>query len=788
MNKIFKILFVMLFLTNSYSQNITYNGNVVNDNAYDKGYIILLINENDSTKVYSEATINNKFNFRYLEAGNYRRCLLFENERQCDIINLKRDLINDTIKINKVNNLQEVVLTLKKPIIQNKSGVLVVNVENSSIMSSGSAFEMLSKMPGVTYNVVSNAFKIKGKENIQIQIDGQISYLSGNELSEYLKTISASDISNVEINSSPSSKYDAAGNGGIINIKTKKIKREGFYTGVFFNATQGKYFKENDGIKLQYNTKQNRYLVHYTHSDNTDFEKAATERIFTDNNTSQRTYAKISGRTSTFDTQFEHYFRKSNLIVLSTISLYREDIGQSTSLSFYPKSIQTDSTLVSKQQSNNSLKDFTIGVNYNITGTVWETTVKSNYISYHINNQSKLAAHSSPSNYTYPDLINKSPNNISLFLSQIDNQYKIDSISRIELGAKSVFQKIDNSNNFYNIKNNIKTSDTVKSNAYKFNEWILGAYIQYYRKIKKIDFTFGSRIEKSISNGMDQKEDYELSTNRINFFPFINAEYNYSTISNFNLSYSKRINRPSFRNLMPFQYYVDPYTKLLGNPNLVPYISHQLQFQYILKEKFIFGADYSYNQNQIYQAPIQNNTTLITVLSPINIKKGHFFSINSNLSFDFTDWWNFNFNGQLFYETIKSDSNSFNINSSIISNQITTINQFKLPKKYKLEITSEYISPFIQGPYKTDRIFTVNIGISNTFFKERLIASIVGNDVFKTYKVINNSIVEGVTSNIKQTFDTRWIRLSLVYKFYSGIKKENSPEDELTNEIKSRLR
>ncbi|SNA87902.1 outer membrane beta-barrel family protein [Flavobacterium psychrophilum] len=788
MIKLIKLLFAILFSINCYSQSITYTGSILNQQIQKKEYIVLLTNQKDPTKVYSEATINNKFNFINLEIGYYKRCVLFENSKQCDTINLQSNLVDDIITINNVNNLEEVVIASKKPLIQNKAGILLVNVENSAIMSSGSVFEMLSKMPSVTYNITNNSFKLKAKDNIQIQIDGQTLYLSGNELAEYLKTISANDINIVEINSSPSSKYDATGNGGIINIKTKRTKREGFYAGIFYNGTQGKYYKGNQGAKLQYNTKKNRYLFHYINSSNNNFEKAETNRVFTNNSTNQKTYAKILGKTNTINTQFEHQFKKSNLLLISSLSFYNEDISQNTGLDFFSNATHIDSTLISKQQSINSLKDYTFGVNYKIEKAKSKTTIKSNYVSYNINNQSNLSAYSNPSNYNYATLINKSPNKINLFLSQIDYEYKIDSLSTIELGAKTVFQKIDNINNFYTITNNQEISDYNKSNDYKYKEWILGSYLQYNRKINKFDFTLGSRIEKSISNGFNQKNNYELNANRTNFFPFANIEYSYSDNSNCNLSYSKRINRPSFKKLMPFEYYVDPYTKLLGNPNLTPYISHQLEFQYILKQKFIFGADYSYNQNQIFQTPIQNNQTLETVLTPINIKKGYSFSINSNLTFDFTKWWNFNVNAQLFYDNINSNTNNLNINRSIWAHQITTTNQLKLPKNYKLEFSSDYISPTIQGSYKTNSIFSINTSISNTFFNKKLNVSLVANDILNTYKVVNNSIVEGVTSNIKQTFDTRWIRLSLVYKFYSGIKKDNRPADELTNEIKSRIK
>ncbi|GAQ50153.1 hypothetical protein FPK15_contig00115-0001 [Flavobacterium psychrophilum] len=201
--------------------------------------------------------------------------------------------------------------------------------------------------------------------------------------------------------------------------------------------------------------------------------------FFTNNSTNQKTYAKILGKTNTINTQFEHQFKKSNLLLISSLSFYNEDISQNTGLDFFSNATHIDSTLISKQQSINSLKDYTFGVNYKIEKAKSKTTIKSNYVSYNINNQSNLSAYSNPSNYNYATLINKSPNKINLFLSQIDYEYKIDSLSTIELGAKTVFQKIDNINNFYTITNNQEISDYNKSNDYKYKEWILGSYLQY---------------------------------------------------------------------------------------------------------------------------------------------------------------------------------------------------------------------------------------------------------------------------------------------------------------------
>ena len=788
MKKIILIISVLFFCLKIQSQKINYSGIIVNSKNSDKNYIITLTSKKDSTETYSESSYENKYSFNNLEKGQYKRCILFESSKKCDFIELSKDNISDTVFVN-LTEVKEVVITARKPIIQNKNGVLQVNVENSSILSTGSVFDALNKMPGVSFNSTGNTFKLKGKDNVQIQIDGQSLYLSGAELSTYLKTISANDISSIDINSSPSSKYEASGNGGIINIKTKKITREGFYAGLFFNGTQGKYFKEDAGTRLQYNTKKSRFMLHYVNANNINFEEAKTSRIFYENNsTNQYTFAKIKGNTNTINSQYEHQFKKSNLLLSSSISFYKENINQNTNTDFFNNSKIKDSSVISNQLSNNKLKDYTFGVNYKINGKKSNVVIKANYVLYNITNMSDLSSYSTPSDYSYPNLINKSPNKINLFLFQTDYEYKPDSLSKIELGVKSILQNIRNNNNFYTQKNEQEYFDSDKSNDYNYNEWIIGSYLQYNRKINKFDFTTGLRLEQSYLNGTNQKNNYEIRRNKANLFPFFNLEFDSNDNNNFNLSYSKRINRPRFKNLMPFEYYVDPYTKLLGNPNLLPTISHQIELQYILHQKYIFSVDYTFQKNQIFQTPFQNNESLLTTLTPVNIKNGSSITFSVNSTFDFTKWWYCNFNGQLFYDRTNSSNNNIYINRSLWSTQLVVINQFKLPQNFKFEIISNYTSPVIQGPYETKNIFTTSLGLSNSFFKKNLTVAVTANDIFETYKVTNNTIVQGLSSNIQQKFDTRWFRLSLVYKFYSGIKKDNRQSDELTNEIKSRTK
>jgi hypothetical protein len=469
------------------------------------------------------------------------------------------------------------------------------------------------------------------------------------------------------------------------------------------------------------------------------------------------------------------------------MSFYNEDITQSTNLNFFSNN-SIYSNVFSNQQSNNKLKSFDIGANYKINYKKSNLTLKLNYIYYDIKNKSYLTSMQSSFVNIFNDLQNNSPNKITLFVPQLDYHYQIDSLSHFEAGIKYVHQKINNVNNFHQNINNILVFDTNKSNGYLYKEQILASYFQYYKTIKKFDFTLGSRLEYNPSNGYDYKNDYTLKREQTNFFPFINIAYNHSDINDFNFSYSKKINRPRFGNLMPFVYYVDPFTQLLGNPNLNSSISNQFELQYIHKKNYIFSASYSIINNTIYQTPLQDNVTLNTILTPLNIDKVHSLSLNANLSFNITKWWYFNINAIGFYNKIYSNENSNNIDSKNLSTQLVTTNSFSLPKDIKFELFTDYTSPFIQGPYKTNNLFSMNASVSKSFLNNNMKVSIIGNDILKTYNIKNRSLIDNQKFNINQTFDTHWIRLSIVYKFNKGIKKGSTPNDKTTEELKARVK
>ncbi|MGL4598114.1 MAG: TonB-dependent receptor, partial [Bacteroidia bacterium] len=157
---------------------------------------------------------------------------------------------------------KEVEIVAQVPLLTMKPGMLVMNVESSSIKMTGTVLDLIKKAPGVVVDQ-NGSISLKGKSGVQIYIDGKPSYLAQDQLNQLLQTMPASDVSYVEVITNPSSKYDAEGNSGIINIVTKKGARLGANGNVRVGAGYGFYPKASTGISFNYGMPKGNFYTRY---------------------------------------------------------------------------------------------------------------------------------------------------------------------------------------------------------------------------------------------------------------------------------------------------------------------------------------------------------------------------------------------------------------------------------------------------------------------------------------------------------------------------------------------
>lgn len=797
MKSLFLLLAIPLNFLPLWAQRSAYRGRLIGPDSLSKKYLITLRSTKDSTLFYSALSDeNHTFAFTGIPNGDYERCVIELKSSEpllCDPLQIPFHRARDVIYIDtRTVHLKGVSITAKKPLIRFESGVLVVNVKDNPIFSSGTLFEMIPKMPGISYDAISQTLRLNGKSGIGIRVDGRTLHLSGTALIAYLRSIPADDVVRVEINTAPDASYDASGSGGFIDIKTKEIKRKGVYISASVTGTQGRFFDAAHVSRIQYNTAKNRYALSYYSYLDRDFEEARVRRIrFNQWRSLQNTYAIIKGVSHYMRASYGHTFRNAKLKVHASLSPYRERIPQVTDLQlFRPAAQEPHATNHSENHSRNQLRSYNLGAYYDLKKKgKWHLDMGAGYLYYDIDNHSLLKSYDPSSKSGYPDLENTAPNRIDIFSSSVDYTRHPDTLSKMKFGFRADWENLKNKNEFFNQRaDGRRRFDRDKSNSYGYREWTLGVYGQYFRKFTPhTELTAGLRMETNPSKGRSRVRDFSLSKTRTNLFPYLNISYSPNANHSFNLSYNKRINRPAFKFLLPYTYFLDPFTRLTGNPQLKPQTTRQVQLQYIFGEKYFFALSYNSAENQIFQTPILDAEYQSSLL-PLNLKRGRDLTLSSNVNWKLCPGWQMNANALLQYERTANKSDSISIDIDNWTGQFTITNQIDLLKHFNSVFTIYYQSPYLNGAYKVQGVFTLDASISRSFFKQSLDISLTASDVLNTYRAIHTLHTTREMLRFDQNFDNRWLQLNLTYSFQKGLQKSKLKADKNLDEIEGRVR
>ena len=786
------LVFLILISTNFYSQElITYNGYLTKEE-----HTITLHNLTTDSLFRTSSQQGHFFEFKEIPKGNYKRLILSNEGAQCDTIKLDHNLLNEIVEDSlEDHTLSEITIKAEKPnsFIQHKNGNLIITIAENNILNNGNALETISKLPGISYSHSNDSFRLNGKENIQVQLNNEQIFLNQKELTHYLKSLSADTIDHIEMIFTPSSAHDANALGGIINIITKNTDKKKYELTSFFSANQGIYHNNALNLRGIFNGIKNALVIRYNYADNNNFEQAFSKKTFSDYFSHQDTYAKIKGNTHSFDVTAMHNFKKSKLEIGGFVSLYDEKINQNTTLDFFTINTSILSEKVNTNQySKNSLNNVNLRLKYDFNINSYQLIFRSYYLQYNIDNHSDLEALSSMNPVPF-ELDTKYPKNVNVFLSQLDIKREFDSLSDIAFGLKIIQNKFNNQNTFFSKEREVVTLDTLKSNTYNYRESILAGYLQYAKRRNKLTLKIGVRLE--YINSQDSIEYFQNNSrtndnhHKLNVFPNINIDYLFTTNHSFNFNFNSRINRPSYSLLIPSEYYVDPYTVLSGNPNLLPNISYNLDLRYILKNNYIFGVNFMYNQNPFYQIPLLDLEKNTTILKSINLDKSKMLSFFNNSTLKLTDYLNININTNLFYSIVSSTQNETKLNSNFLSYEITLNSSYTSTKKYIYNLSLTYTSDYLQGPYLTKNILNFNASIGKSFLHNKLRLSLIANDILNTYQ-ITNILKTNEEIYTKQKFDLRWIKLGVLFNLFEMDKKQkkiaidhNSEIDDLKNRI-----
>ncbi|WP_118196791.1 TonB-dependent receptor domain-containing protein [Albibacterium indicum] len=697
----------------------------------------------------------------------------------------------DNIVLHLANNeLNAIVITGQRPLIERKSDMLVVNVESSTLAAGNNAMDILERSPGITVDKDDN-ISLNGKKGIMVMIDGKQTYLSSEQLGSLLRSTDGNTIQSIEIINNPSSKYDAAGGPGIINIKLKKNKMSG--TNGSFNAGAGYGNGHKANTSLNVNHKSGKFNVFGTYSyqenDRTDiiniYRIVGGENQFTsfDQGNSMTMLRKNHSLRAGVDYQTSEKntvsFQASGLLT----DAGNENIGGVQIGSFQSP---LDSTLIANTLLDEDFRSLSFNLNntYNIDTLGRKLSVDADYSSFF-----EDASANYTNTFYNPDgsLLHEPLESRSLMPSKIyiqaykaDYTHPLNENSGLEAGLKYANVKTDNDLKFSERTDGQWINDENRSNHFVYREQVAAGYISYHTTLDKFGFKAGLRSEYTISDGNSLTLSNRVKRDYIDFFPNASVSYNPSDDHQYSISYSKRINRPRYNNLNPFSYFLDQYTSVQGNPYLQPEYTHALAVNYTLLKRFNFSTGYEITKDAVVEIMKQNDVSKSTFITNENIAQQKQWFLNVNAPVRFTKFWNSNTNITGFYLGFESE-NENSINYGQYAMQLTSNQNFTILPSLTAEATLNYQSGLQYSIYKIADAWSIDAGINKSFNNKKANIKLSVSDVFNTRDQYVTTQHANLNAIIDQKRETRVFRLSLTYNFGNtkiGSSKQYEKSDE----------
>jgi len=818
MRKMFMLLLTAgLFVSSSYAQKVS--GTVTDEQgkALEKTTVTLLRAKDSSVTKYSATDKSGVYNFVASGPGSFIIKVTHVGYQTSFSKSFDAtagtDVTVPQINLMKVaETLGGVSVSSKKPMVEVKADKMILNVEGTINAIGSDALELLRKSPGVLIDKDDNV-SLAGKNGVQVWIDGKPSPLSGADLAAYLKSLQSAQIESIEIITNPSAKYDAAGNAGIINIRLKKNKAFGTNGSVNGGYNIGVYPKYNGGLALNHRQGKINLFGNYNYNNSKNEMRLNTYREVMDSIFDQKNVITPKSQSHGFKAGIDYYANKKSTfgIVVNGNLADNEMHSNSQTLISYKPTGKADRILFANNSTDAKRNNVNFNGNYRFADTSGhEFNLDADYGMFRIRtNQFQ------PNQYYTPDMPNTflgqtvyrfiSPTNIDIYTLKGDYEQNFKK-GRLGLGFKSSFTKTANTFERYDItqvKPEIRELDVPRSNQFNYKENINALYVNYNKQLKRgwmiqagvrmentssIGDSYGLNGDASVNTGSKQS----FKKNYTDFFPSAAVTYNKNPMNQWGLSYSRRIDRPAYQDLNPFEFKLDDYTYMKGNTNLRPQYSHVVSISNTYKYKLTTKLTYSHVDDVFAQlVDVDSIQKTKAYLTKQNLATQDVANLNVSYMYmhkAYTAFMNFSST----YSHYRADftgtgaaNGSRVIDLDAFSVSFFMQNSLKIGKKgWTAELSGFYNSPAIWGgTFKSNSIWSVDGGVQKPVFKGKGNFKVSVSDMFRSLKWTGKSDYNGQKFTVSGRPEATQLRTSLTWRFGSNTVKaarqrKDAQEDE----------
>ena len=760
----------------------TLSAQTIKGKVTDKTDVIPFANvilKGSSGKIVTGTTTTDKGAFKLnATQGNYTLEISFLGyETLSKKIILDKNIHLGTLMLKEsAQDLDEIVLKTEKRVIERKIDRLVFNVKKSVAATGGNGVDVLRITPGI--QLQNNTLSILGKGASQVLINGRLSPLAGDDLIAFLNGFSASDIVKIEVITNPPAKYDAAGNGGLINIILKKGLHDSWKNATTLSYNQNRY----NFTTLTNNFFYNKNKISFSGSVNAT--KGAEQNLEGLQIYYPTNFWDVDIEGSTQRDQLSGRFLIDYAVTNKTTfglqylgNTTQPDINAETMFAIFDTSNNLERSLLTKSDNKNDNKNHSVNfhlitqldslgksISFDADYFVFNSDRTINFSTENFDNVGNSQGINSAA-------LNEANQQIENFSAKIDVEYPLKKVN-LSYGAKVSFINTNSGVLFFDTLSGTPILDPSQSNNFTYKENILAAYLSGNTNLsEKLEMQFGLRFEDTKTRGFNVDLKQENIINYHKFFPSLYFSYAKNENNNFNFSYSKRINRPNFRNLNPFRFYINDNSYSEGNPFLQPSFSDNFKISHLYKKNISSSLSLDIITNGFgvfFNTDVANQNQIIT---QENYFKKYIYRWEESFSYNKISWFKSqNSINLIAYFTELTKNNNAEVNDGI-QFYATSNNTFILSESTKLQANAWYSSFHNDGLFSLGEMFHLSFGLQHNF-KNNIQLSMLFSDVLNTGFLNNyNSTVNNIDQSYRQNQSSRNFRISLSYNF--GNKKIN---------------
>lgn len=773
----------LMIATASYGQG-EIEGTVLDKNTQEHiPYANIIVKSNDILITGGITDDTGKFNLSKMALGSYTievQYIGYKTEVKSIVLNEESKKLNLGI-INIEEDavaLEAVEVSGERSTIEQKIDRKIINVGKDLTTAGASASDIMGNIPSVSVTQDGD-LSLRGNENVRVLVDGKPTNISSSEL---LQQIPSTSIKTIELITNPSAKYNPEGMSGIINITLKKNANLGFNGSLNIGFTYGELARYNNSLSLNYRNGKVNFYGSYGNR----LGKGVTNGFI--NRTVERTgqdIFSIADRTShLFKFGMDYYINERNTFSIYTNQNFFDAVTNAERNINFLDNSDADFNQFDLTNRDNTNASYNVDFKHDFSkeGHFIELEADYNTLKSDTNNDFDFNGNTPLANYD--EFIDDVRTNTTINLDYVN---PLSDNTTLEIGLETRLRRTENT--YTTDRADFNNSD------FRYNRDIYSFYTTFSQNFGKWQYNLGVRLEDyNVDTQFNEvsEEPFNFTDKLFNVYPsgFLKYTPSEEGKNSYQLSFSRRIDRPSLNQINPIRQLSTPQLILSGNPGLLPQFTNSVELNYsrrLGKGNFTFGGFYRRIKEEINRRGFfdEDNPTVL-IVDYDNFDSNDAYGLELSASYRPTNWWSLNGSFDVYSRSQKGfiEGESVEVNNTLMNAKLN--NSFKATKDLTFQLFTFYSGKQSVLQYDLKDNFFMNIGARYNFAQGKGTLSLNFNDIFRTqrfaFETFRTIIQEGLFKR-----DSRSVYLGLAYRYGSGknksIKRKKRDKNEKADKI-----